>query len=182
VHRTNWLYLHNILLTPKIVSFGRQKRVSTLEEVSTDRIFALNYISPDGDFISQSIKRVLRPVFKTYVPIDVAYDDIFDLADMLIAIVLFKHTKRLISHNVASYHDRDILRLYEPILDFWKDGGRLGEEWGFVKYFYDGNTNQLVEALNEYREMTIQNHGTSSIIPDYSQTYKDALPPGFKFL
>lgn len=173
LYRMNWNYLRALISEPRISSFIRLERSHVLSEVTKYRIFSREiYMHPFGRFepMSERLNATLRTVFESYLPQDTDYDNLFDLFEMILAVISNSSDFGWIPHNAAQLHYDNG---YEYLTEFWKRGGQRQERWGFLKTFFQGDMTRLANALQAYREKAIsrQQTITESKLPDYASIY-----------
>jgi len=174
VYRSKWSILDAVLETKGVILPNTQKRFLSLRYISKSYVFdwSNNNRSFDGDRRSVFIKNTIYPFFKAYIPNEQLFTEVFDLTEMILAVLLTSRHNDWIDNN-AVYYDFD--SQWEHIFEFWRDGGKLGEDWQFLIVFFDGDVSKLESALEKYRDSPKQrNYGYSSRIkiPDLFEIYK----------
>jgi hypothetical protein len=183
LYKSNWAYLQALLLEPKITSFRNARRLAVLEEVMKNVIFETNIYKDSfhrHDALSQRLKSALHPIFGRYFPIVQDYRDLFDLFEMLLALILAsREDGSWIGHD-AIMGDYRTEEMWDYIIDFWVQGAKQGKDWDFLKTFFNGDRNQLEAALTTYhaRSMKTQTWHPKLEIPDYGEIYKTAFFDG----
>lgn len=180
LNRSNWVYLWMVLQGLSLKDPRVPNRIPVLYLINKHTAF--DYAVYDRTFradpITRFLKEQLRPMFKSYIPDDLEFSQLFDLLEMVMALLAINHPDYggWISHNAGS---RDYLYGgdWEHITRFWNDGGRQGEKWGFMRLFFGENPELLKSALRKYVETAKNNSPIrpSPPIPDYDSIYEAAL-------
>ncbi len=180
LYRSNWSCFRALIIDPKLRTHGARDRLTVFDEVHKHRI--INYQSGvfDLDFsdpASQIIRQSLRKIFRDYLHFDEDFYELFDLFEMVLAVMSRKYGRLWISHDAAleRYAEYD---KYGHIFEFWRNGAKKGNDWGFLKECFEGDRNALEDALTQYREIAVkaQRWSPPHGIPDYAALYNEFFP------
>jgi SIR2-like domain len=176
LYRANWNSLRAIVIDPKVISFRSSKQSVILEAITKREMFQYSIYDADQvDPISLLLRKQIRPIFQGYLPSDSQFLYLFDLLEMVLALISLDNHWGWISHNAAK-HEYFEYGKHEDILEFWVKGAREGHNWGILKEFFDGNVSKLEVALDNYHQRGLQESRWSSHqIPDYRDKYKSSF-------
>ncbi|MBL8156723.1 MAG: hypothetical protein JNM70_21270, partial [Anaerolineae bacterium] len=176
LQRSHWTYLRALTFDPTFYSIRGNKRLPVLDWVTKSSIFRYNdkHMWFDIDPLSQIIRRTLRPIFARHLPMEMEYQDLFDLFEMVLAVLLVSTDKQnWIGHDAAMPRYAEFGQ-WDFIRRFWISGARQGRNWGFLRTFFDGDSKKLEETLAAY-QVTLQKLNSGKTTPNYSEEYMNSF-------
>jgi hypothetical protein len=164
--RENWKYFKSAVVKP---IYGKQydpyREYPLIEMISKRTIFKYEIYDrySNIDPISNLIRKQLYPLFASYFPLEKEFLASFQHFELLLAIISLyvSSSAALVRHDLIWGVNRAD-STSRRILSFWQDGGKQAENWTFLKQVFDGNTNSLLTALENYENRLKEWKGFSS--------------------
>ena len=180
-YRDNWDCLNSLLIEPIIYSDHRRENVPLLKEIKKNHAFQGLYPRNDYgkkyDAFSNVLQRVLKPLFINQLQRDWDFTKLFDLFEMVLAVLVLRFDETF-DHNAMLSE-----MLYYPeelkyIKEFWINGAKMGNEWGFLRTFFNSDRLLLIDELSKYKVKYTRQLNSGYELPDYGQIYEANFSKG----
>lgn len=175
VSKEHWSYLNAAI--PNLVIPRHNREESFFASLSKHKVFHDDIYrqSSRSDPISAMISDRLRPLFEQLISLDRDFYALFDLCELLLALLCLKENDYYFLHDaLSSYstYDRN-----DYLLKFWTEGGKRGNDWEFLKVFFDGKPSELETLLTSYQVKRIENRFSTDapVYPDFLAAYRSGL-------
>jgi len=176
IQRSEWQYLHAIY-NSRIYTDHHEKHIlnvvrkhTALDEQDIGRSY-------DVDRSSMVVRNFLRPFFSSMIPQDHVFHNCFDLLELIIAMLSLHQHSGWISHNLMGpyYNESSGSHPWSYIVEFWISGARLGNDWIFLKLFFDGERSILQKALSGYQTKFIEfyRYEPPDLVSIYSSNFRE---------
>lgn len=173
-YRNNWECLYTLLIEPTIYSEDRKENVPLLTEMRKNIAFQGLYPQRDfankSDAFSNELRRILKPIFLSQMSRDTDFIKLFDLFEMVLAVIALRY-EEVFDHNAMldgmNYFPEEL----NYIKQFWINGAKMGYDWEFLRVFFKGDRNLLIDELSKYKGKYTQRNARYEL-PDYGELYE----------